>query len=230
MQSTKRTKGRRPIRQRGPRGQSSRAFVGVPDLDHSITMKKKLRYIPSQPSSITVTNQNFADFLAINVDNTVADTYRLCLAVRIVNISIYASPVMSAAGLGKPPLNHSIQYISSVAAAPFGGPSKLLSCVPLSPGNSVIHARPPPESYAAQWINCQNNVTAGAVDLVTITSAPGDVVDITYEFVVNTSSSQTLTSQTVAVLYPLAGGPIFALTLGGNPSAGLVPQQYQLYY
>jgi hypothetical protein len=225
---SKRSKGRRFGRT--TRAYAPSTFQCVPDLDNSLSMRKKIRYSRLGSGGITITNQQFADFLAINVDTNPADTYRFALAVRIIKISLYAAPSVSVNTTLIGSMPRSLQWISSVASAPFGGPAKMMSCTPLSPTNAVVHSRPPPESYAAQWINCQNNVTAGAVDLVTIISYPGDIIDITYEFVVNTSSTLTATSQTVATLYGTVQPPVYALTFGGNPSTGLTAQEFSSYF
>jgi len=223
---TKRSKGRRsklsrPMIPRGPA-----PFVAVPDLDASLVMRKKIRYTPITTTfSITLTNQMVAEFLAINTDNVGTLTYRYALAVRIVKISIYAHSTGASATAAAIAGNHSIQYISSSATAPFGGPSKKLSCTSVFPGNSSVHAKPPLESYAAQWINCQNNVLAGAVDLVTITTSVGDIVDITYEFVANTTSTQTLVSIASPAVYGTIFPPIYAQAYGGV-GAGLIPQNF----
>jgi hypothetical protein len=207
------------------------ALTQVPDLDNSLVVRKRIRYISLFSQAKTFTNQQFADFLAVNTDLVGANMYRLALSVRVIKISLYAQALIGLTSTHNPypPLPHSIQWISSVPGAPFGGPAKIMSCTPLSPGNSAVHSRPPPESYAAQWINCQNNVLASAVDLVTLNCAGGDVVDITYEFVINTTSTLTNTSQPAGSFTYATQVPIYALTMGGNSTAGLVPQQYELW-
>jgi len=224
--SVKRSKGRRPVRPRFSPSRGPSPFVAVPDLDASLVMRKRIRYaLQSATGVVTITNQTVADFLAINVDAIAGDTYRLALAVRIIKISLYASN-QNVSATYVPSHNHFVQYISTTAAAPFGGPAKIMSANPISTGTAVVHARPPPESYAAQWINCEYSDSSAAIQLAVISCTSEDVVDITYEFVVNTSDILTSVSAATSFLGSVAP-PIRALCYGGT--GGLVPQNFAAY-
>jgi len=213
-----------PKRAKGRRAPRPSPLAIVPTFDYSITLKKTIRYDASITSAAVLTNMNVAEALIVNsaANPVLAPAMRLCLAIRIVSIKIYGRATTSGASQ-----NRAIQWISSTPTAPFGGPSKIIGATSVFPGSTMVASRPPLDSYAAQWVNCQNNSLAAAVNLVTLTYATGDIIDITYELVLNTSSTQTPTSAPVAI-YGSVNCPIYALIFGTG-GTGLIPQFYTGY-
>jgi hypothetical protein len=196
-------------------------FPVIPNLDCSITLKKKIRFLFNATTGVVITNQNLADLLAVNVTGIAAQTYRACLAVRLIKVSIYGG---ARAGVTA---TRSIEYISNTPLAPFGGPSKILASTSTFPATCMVSGSPPPESYAAQWVNAQAPNTTPSTNLVTVTAVSNDVVDLTVEFVLNTTSTQIAVSFTpvtfVGVNCPFY---VFQFTPLSPP---MIPQYFSSY-
>jgi hypothetical protein len=215
---TKTTKGRiGRKRLTGP----ERPFEAIPDLDCSINLRKKIRYLSNSTTGVTFTQQNLADLLVVNVTGVVAQTYRACIAIKLLKISIYG-----AARTGTT-VNRSIEYISNSPLAPFGGPSKIISTTAVFPQTCAVHARPPIESYAAQWVNCQAPSTTPGTNLFTVTTMSGDIVDLTVELVLNTTSTQVAPSF-VPSGFVGVNAPFYVWAI--SSSTPLIPQYFSSYF
>jgi hypothetical protein len=185
---------------------NTRTFLSIPQHIGSIRITKKIRFtvVTTQLFENSFTQTQLLDLLAVvTTANTTA--YRLCSAMRIRKVEIWAVPPNVATG-AQVGTAVAIEYNSNTVAG-LGSPSVRVSDATQNPSvYAHVVAKPDEFSLAGAWFN-----DGASSPVLTLTAPVGGIVDITLDLVFRDKETPVATR---------------AITSGALGAMGIVPFLY----